>query len=117
LLSRAQLRIPGQIGTASTTVLLTDGDLRRRHRRDDPKIAYQQNSAGRRLTKAIGASLATQNRKRASVPSFHRTTSKGILLVACDKSGGSENRFYRDLIRKADERFDAHIARLRTKGE
>jgi hypothetical protein len=32
--------------------------------------------------------------------------------VAGDKSGGSEKRFYRELIRKADERFDAHLARI-----
>ena len=38
---------------------------------------------------------------------------KAILLVAGDKSGGSEKRFYRELIRKADDRFDAHLARLR----
>ena len=38
---------------------------------------------------------------------------KAILLVAGDKSGGSEKRFYRELIRKADERFDLHIARLK----
>lgn len=38
---------------------------------------------------------------------------RAILLVAGDKSGGSEKRFYRELIRKADERFDAHLARLR----
>jgi hypothetical protein len=37
---------------------------------------------------------------------------KAILLVAGDKSGISENRFYRELIRKADDRFDAHLARL-----
>ena len=37
---------------------------------------------------------------------------RAILLVAGDKSGGSEKRFYRELIRKADERFDAHLARL-----
>ena len=37
---------------------------------------------------------------------------KAILLVAGDKSGGSEKRFYRELIRKADERFDAHLARI-----
>jgi hypothetical protein len=36
---------------------------------------------------------------------------KAILLVAGDKSGGSEKRFYRELIRKADGRFDAHLAR------
>ena len=38
---------------------------------------------------------------------------KAVLLVAGDKSGGSEKRFYRELIRKADERFDAHLARLK----
>jgi hypothetical protein len=36
---------------------------------------------------------------------------KAILLVAGDKSGVSEKRFYRELIRKADNRFDAHLAR------
>jgi hypothetical protein len=38
---------------------------------------------------------------------------KAILLVAGDKSGGSEKRFYRELIRKADDRFDAHLTRLK----
>ncbi|MGH9772232.1 MAG: type II toxin-antitoxin system RelE/ParE family toxin [Candidatus Acidiferrales bacterium] len=37
---------------------------------------------------------------------------KAILLDAGDKSGGGERRFYRELIRKADDRFDAHLARL-----
>jgi hypothetical protein len=37
---------------------------------------------------------------------------KAILLVAGDKSGGNQKRFYRELIRKADERFDAHLARI-----
>ena len=35
---------------------------------------------------------------------------KAILLAAGDKSGGSEKRFYRRLIAKADERFDHHLA-------
>ncbi len=35
-----------------------------------------------------------------------------VLLVSGDKSGMSERRFYRALIRKADERFDRHLARL-----
>jgi hypothetical protein len=38
-----------------------------------------------------------------------------ILLVAGDKSGGSEARFYRDLIRKADERFSDHLSNIRRK--
>ena len=37
---------------------------------------------------------------------------QAVLLVAGDKSGGSEKRFYRRLIRKADERFDAHLTSL-----
>ena len=40
-----------------------------------------------------------------------------ILLVAGDKSGVSERRFYRQLIKKADERFDAHLARIKRQGE
>jgi hypothetical protein len=38
-----------------------------------------------------------------------------ILLAAGDKSGGSEKRFYKQFIAKADERFDAHLARLKKK--
>ena len=38
---------------------------------------------------------------------------RAILLVAGDKSGGSEKRFYRQLIAKADRRFDAHVANLK----
>lgn len=37
---------------------------------------------------------------------------KAILLVAGDKSGSADKRFYRRLIRKADERFDAHLDQL-----
>ncbi|SNS26000.1 hypothetical protein SAMN05421770_101229 [Granulicella rosea] len=37
---------------------------------------------------------------------------QAILLIAGDKSGGSQTRFYRELIRRADIRFDAHLARL-----
>ena len=41
---------------------------------------------------------------------------KAILLVAGDKSGVSAKRFYRALIRRADERFDRHLALLANKG-
>src|ERR1700733_10824781 len=37
---------------------------------------------------------------------------QAIVLVAGDKSGGNEARFYRNLIAKADQRFDAHLGRL-----
>jgi hypothetical protein len=36
--------------------------------------------------------------------------------VVGDKSGTSERRFYRRLIRTADDRFDAHLARQRKTG-
>ena len=42
---------------------------------------------------------------------------KAILLVGGDKSGRGEKRFYRELIRKADDRFDAHLIRLKRKGK
>ncbi len=38
---------------------------------------------------------------------------RAILLVAGDKSGVKEGRFYKELIGRADARFDAHLARLR----
>ena len=38
---------------------------------------------------------------------------RAILLVAGDKSGSSEKRFSRELIRRADDRFNAHLARLK----
>ncbi len=41
---------------------------------------------------------------------------KAILLVAGDKAGVSEARFYKALIRKADFRFDRHVEFLRTNG-
>jgi len=40
-----------------------------------------------------------------------------ILLAAGDKSGVSEKRFYRQLIEKADERFDTHLARIERRRE
>jgi hypothetical protein len=40
---------------------------------------------------------------------------KAILLVAGDKSGVSEKKFYKALIAKADDRFDAHLARIKEK--
>ena len=42
-------------------------------------------------------------------------TRSAILLVTGDKSGVSEKNFYKRLIAKADERFDAHLSRLKKK--
>jgi len=36
-----------------------------------------------------------------------------VLFASGDKSGVSARRFYRDLIRRADERFDTHRERLK----
>jgi hypothetical protein len=43
------------------------------------------------------------------------TKRKAVLLIAGDKSGVSQRRFYRELVRKVDHRFDAHLARLKRK--
>jgi len=40
-------------------------------------------------------------------------TRQAILLVAGDKSGVNEARFYRNLITKGDRRYAAHLARQR----
>ena len=42
---------------------------------------------------------------------------RAILLVAGDKSGGGQKRFYRELIRRADQRFDMHLSRIKTEGK
>jgi hypothetical protein len=39
------------------------------------------------------------------------TLRQAIVLVAGDKSGGSQKRFYRALIATADKRLDEHLAR------
>jgi len=41
------------------------------------------------------------------------TKRQAILLVAGNKSGGGEKRFYRQLIRAADKRFDDHLEALK----
>jgi hypothetical protein len=38
---------------------------------------------------------------------------KAIILVAGDKSGVSQSRFYKSLIERADSRFKEHIATLK----
>lgn len=44
-------------------------------------------------------------------------TRKAILLVVGNKKSGNARRFYRRLIRKADERFDEHLQRLEMEGK
>ncbi|MCC7124317.1 MAG: type II toxin-antitoxin system RelE/ParE family toxin [Acidobacteria bacterium] len=44
-------------------------------------------------------------------------TRTAIVLCGGDKSGGSQKRFYRQLIDKADRRFDTHLAALKVEAE
>ena len=37
---------------------------------------------------------------------------KAVLLIGGDKSGVSEQRIYRQIIKKADNRFHAHISKI-----
>ena len=41
------------------------------------------------------------------------TRRRAIIIFGGDKSGVSKKRFYRQLIDKADARFDAHLAKLK----
>ena len=38
---------------------------------------------------------------------------RAIVLCVGDKSGGSQRRFYRQLIDTADKRFDSHVAAMK----
>lgn len=42
---------------------------------------------------------------------------RAIILCGGDKSGGSQKRFYRQLIDRADARFDANLAALKAEAE
>lgn len=41
------------------------------------------------------------------------TARKAIILCGGNKSGGSQRRFYRQFIERADRRFDAYLAELK----
>lgn len=40
---------------------------------------------------------------------------KAVVLFAGDKQGADEGFFYRELLRKANKRYDAHLIRLKEK--
>jgi len=42
---------------------------------------------------------------------------EAIILVAADKSDGSEKKFYKRLINTADDRFDQHLEALKENKE
>ncbi len=82
----------------------------------DPKLGRPRvdrlNDSGHTNMKELRLSVADGEWRIAFAFDTRR---KAILLVAGNKSGGREKRFYRELIRKADDRFDAHLARLKRK--
>jgi len=45
------------------------------------------------------------------------TKRQAIVLIAGDKSGISDKRFYKQLIKKADERFDNHLNQLQEENQ
>lgn len=42
------------------------------------------------------------------------TNRQAIILVAADKQGVDQKKFYKDLLKKANDRFDSHLATLRS---
>ncbi len=42
---------------------------------------------------------------------------RAVVLVAGDKSGGSQKRFYKTLIEKADSRFSEHLEHVKSAGK
>ena len=54
-----------------------------------------------------------QRTESGGSPSPSIRSAKAVLLIAGDKAGVSERRFYRRLIAKADERFDRHLAAMK----
>ena len=71
---------------------------------DTPKGSRHANMKELRFNAADGVwrvAFAFDRRRRA------------VVLVAADKSGGSEKQFYKELIRKADNRFDRHLGATR----
>lgn len=42
---------------------------------------------------------------------------RAVVLVAADKSGVAQQRFYKSLVRKADQRFDQHLSALADREE
>lgn len=42
---------------------------------------------------------------------------EAVILIAADKQGVDEAKFYRDLLKKANKRFDQHLASLAAPGQ
>ena len=87
---------------AMTRLLQHFGPHLGRPRVDTLKVSRHSNMKELRFVAADGVWRVAFDPKR-----------RAILLVAGDKSGGSQKRFYRDLIHKADQRFDAHLERIK----
>ena len=77
-------------------------------------------NAGRNCctTKAVSSMKELRGRTSSQVLrvafAFDPTRS-AILLLGGDKAGANQTRFYKQLIAKADELYDAHLAALKKK--
>ena len=66
---------------------------------------------GRRVARNVGGFLGGAHRTVAD------PRRRAIILCGGDKSGGNEKRFYRQLIARADDRFDVHLALIKKQKE
>jgi hypothetical protein len=53
--------------------------------------------------------MANGGRPSPSILDARRSSLSPVILVAGDKCGGVQNRFYKQLIATADQRFSAHL--------
>ncbi len=93
---------------AMATILSEDGPLLGRPQADTLKASRHANMKELRFDADGGA---------WRVAFAFDPERKAILLVGGDKSGVGKTRFYRDLLRIADQRFDQHLKVLRSKRE
>jgi hypothetical protein len=91
---------------AAATILSEDGPLLGRPLADTLKGARHANMKELRFDADGGA---------WRVAYAFDSERKAILLVCGDKSGTGKARFYRNLLRIADDRFDQHLRNLRLK--
>jgi hypothetical protein len=91
---------------AAATILSEDGPLLKRPQADTLKASRHANMKELRFDADGGV---------WRVAYAFDLERKAILLACGDKSGIGKTRFYRDLLRIADERFDQHLRILRLK--
>jgi hypothetical protein len=77
-------------------------------------LFFETSSRGRRLARRPSGGSPPEFRKRQAKLNMDFTTyAIKAIIERAHKSGSSETRFYRQLIAKADERFDAHLTAVK----